>query len=90
MARSVGNLTYRPGRTALRLRAMSHSPAITLLADVKTRLAERLRQVNAEIRAYPQPIARCDAQLGGLLAERERIRVEIEKLDRIQGKLSRE
>jgi hypothetical protein len=68
---------------------MSQAPAITLLADVKTRLEDRLRQVNAEIRDYPQPIARCDAQLGGLLAERERIRAEIDKLERIQGKLTR-
>jgi cell division protein FtsB len=58
------------------------------LADVKARLEERLRQVNADIRDYPQPIARCDAQLGGLLAERERIRAEIEKLEQAPGKPS--
>ena len=50
------------------------------VGNLTDRLEERLRQVNAEIRDYPQPIARCDAQLGGLLAERERIRAEIEKL----------
>ena len=58
------------------------------LADVKARLEERLRQVNADIRDYPQPIARCDAQLGGLLAERERIRAQIEELEQAQGKPS--
>ena len=58
------------------------------LADVKACLEERLRQVNADIRDYPQPIARCDAQLGGLLAERERIRAQIEELEQAQGKPS--
>lgn len=67
---------------------MIPAPANALLADVQARLEERLRQVNEEIRGYPQPIARCDAQLGGLLAERERIRAEIGKLERIQGKLA--
>ena len=37
-------------------------------------LRERLDRVNEEIRGYPQPIARCDAQLAGLLEERDRLR----------------
>ena len=61
---------------------------IAHFADAKARLEERLRQVNADIRDYPQPIAHCDAQLGGLLAERERIRAQIEKLEQAQGKPS--
>ncbi len=36
-------------------------------------LRARLAEINAEIRAYPQPIARCDAQLGGLVDERSRL-----------------
>jgi hypothetical protein len=40
-------------------------------------LQARLAQINAELRAYPQPIARCDAQLGGLVEERLRIREEL-------------
>ena len=36
-------------------------------------LAARLDELNAEIRAYPTPIARCDEQLAGLLEERSRI-----------------
>ncbi|MGZ5031830.1 MAG: hypothetical protein ACXWAC_01415 [Usitatibacter sp.] len=67
---------------------MTPPPANPLIADLQARLEERLRQVNEEIRGYPQPIARCDAQLGGLLAERERIRAEIGKLERNQGKLA--
>jgi chromosome segregation ATPase len=53
-------------------------------------LEERLRQVNEDIRGYPQPIAHCDAQLGGLLAERSQILAQIDKLRRMQESLSRE
>lgn len=49
--------------------------------DRKARLLERLREINEEIRAYPQPIARCDAQLGGLVEERTRIHEELEALE---------
>jgi chromosome segregation ATPase len=48
--------------------------------DARTRLAARLREINAEIRAYPQPIARCDAQLGGLVEERAKLHAELEAL----------
>jgi chromosome segregation ATPase len=44
-------------------------------------LAAQLARVNDEIKSYPQPIARCDAQLAGLLEERDRIRSELERLD---------
>jgi hypothetical protein len=37
--------------------------------DVQARIAK----LNAEISRYPGPIARCDAQLGGLLEERARL-----------------
>jgi hypothetical protein len=36
-------------------------------------LERRLAELNSEIREYPTPIARCDAQLAGLLEERSRI-----------------
>jgi len=45
-------------------------------------LAAQLARVNDEIKTYPQPIARCDAQLAGLLEERDRIRAQIERIDR--------
>jgi hypothetical protein len=48
---------------------------------LKARLGERLREINEEIRAYPQPIARCDAQLGGLVDERARIHAELAEID---------
>ena len=47
------------------------------LEQTKAGLAARLR----EIRAYPQPIARCDAQLGGLVEERARIRAELAEIE---------
>ena len=48
----------------------------------RARLASRLSELNDEIRAYPQPIARCDAQLAGLVDERDRIQEELKALDR--------
>jgi len=47
------------------------------LSVLSSRLARELQQrideLNAEISRYPGPIARCDAQLGGLLEERARL-----------------
>ncbi len=40
-------------------------------------LEARLAALNDEIRAYPQPIAHCDAQLAGLLEERDRLRAQL-------------
>ena len=48
--------------------------------QARARLAQRLRELNEEIRSYPQPIARCDAQLGGLVEERARVQAQIELL----------
>ena len=36
-------------------------------------MKRRIDELNAEISHYPGPIARCDAQLGGLLEERARL-----------------
>ena len=54
-------------------------------SQIRARLTQRLRELNEEIRAYPQPIARCDAQLGGLVEERARIHAEIERLGPADG-----
>lgn len=40
-----------------------------------------LARLNDEIKSYPQPIARCDAQLAGLLEEREGLRRALLALD---------
>ncbi len=50
------------------------------LTKARTDLAAELARVNDEIKSYPQPIARCDAQLAGLLEERARIRTQLEHL----------
>ena len=49
-------------------------------SETRARLTRRLRELNEEIRSYPQPIARCDAQLGGLVEERARLQQELEQL----------
>ena len=41
-------------------------------------LQNRLEQLNAEIRTYPGPIARCDQHLPALLEERAKVIAELE------------
>jgi hypothetical protein len=57
------------------------APNPSPIENAKARLAERLREINDEIRAYPQPIARCDAQLGGLVEERARIQAQLAEIE---------
>ncbi len=59
---------------------MSPTEATETAAEARARLNRRLAELNEEIRAYPQPIARCDAQLGGLVEERVRIHEELDRL----------
>jgi hypothetical protein len=42
-------------------------------------LRQALARIDAEIRAYPTPIPRCDAQFNHLLEERDRIRALLEE-----------
>jgi chromosome segregation ATPase len=58
----------------------------TMETQTERTLAARLREINDEIAHYPQPIARCDAQLGGLLEERTRLHAELEELQAKSGK----
>ncbi len=44
-----------------------------LSSRLQRELQSRIDELNAEISRYPGPIARCDAQLGGLLEERARL-----------------
>ena len=53
-------------------------PAQSQRCEIEARLA----RLNEEIKSYPQPIARCDAQLAGLLEERDGLRRALEDLDR--------
>ena len=50
-------------------------------SQARARIKARLAELNEEIRGYPQPIARCDAQLGGLVEERARLQEELERLE---------
>ena len=52
----------------------------TMETQTALTLAARLREINDEIAHYPQPIARCDAQLGGLLEERAQLHAKLEEL----------
>jgi len=56
--------------------------APTAQTQSRAEIQARLDRVNGEIKAYPQPIARCDAQLAGLLEERESLRRALEALGR--------
>ena len=64
---------------------MGNANSDAILVESKARLAERLRQLNEEIRNYPQPIARCDAQLGGLVEERSKVQAELARLGKADG-----
>ena len=44
-----------------------------LSSRLQRELQKRIAELNGEISGYPTPIARCDAQLGGLLEERARL-----------------
>jgi chorismate mutase len=44
-------------------------------------LQHRIEALSLEIRRYPTPIARCDAQLAGLLEERATLLAELHALE---------
>jgi hypothetical protein len=48
--------------------------------DRRQLLEEEKRRLDAEIRAYPTPIPRCDAQFNHLLERRAEIVRELERL----------
>jgi hypothetical protein len=49
-----------------------------------SRLEEEKRRLDAEIREYPTPIPRCDAQFNALFERRDAIVRELEKLKTAQ------
>ena len=51
-----------------------------LCSRLQRELKTRIDELNQEISTYPGPIARCDAQLGGLLEERARLTRLVEAL----------
>ena len=48
---------------------------------MRAELERRLAELNAEIRHYPTPIARCDLQLPALIEERAELMAKIESLN---------
>ena len=44
-------------------------------------LKRRIDELSEEIRNYPRPIARCDAQLPGLIEERARLLAQLNRPD---------
>ena len=61
------------------MRVMGTQDSSVETGNERAALESRLAEVNEEIANYPQPIARCDAQLGGLLEERLRLRAQLEE-----------
>ncbi len=59
---------------------MAHETDARPLEEALARLEARRRELDAEIRAYPTPIPRCDAQFNHLIEERARIVKELEDL----------
>ena len=55
-----------------------------LSSRLQREVQKRIGELNAEISAYPGPIARCDAQLGGLLEERARLTRLAEALQEVE------
>jgi len=48
-------------------------------------LRARFRALSEEMRSYPTPIARCDEQLTDLLAQRDALRAELERIARVDA-----
>ena len=51
-----------------------------LIKEARTRLEQERRRLDEEIRAYPTPIPRCDAQFNHLFERRARIVAAIASL----------
>jgi hypothetical protein len=58
-----------------------HLDWVDRIADI-VGLEERKQRLDAEIRSYPTPIPRCDAQFNHLFEERDRIARRLEELAR--------
>jgi len=56
-------------------------PPSTTWDLVKSCLESERERLHAEIRAYPTPIPRCDAQFNHLIEKRERLFQELARLD---------
>lgn len=50
---------------------------------LRRRLEARRHRIAQEISAYPTPIAACDAHINALIAERERVNEELNRLEEV-------
>ena len=57
---------------------VEHNAIAESWATLKTHLAAKSRELNAEVHSYPQPIARCDDQLPKLLEQRSRAVLQLQ------------
>ena len=67
-------------RTGHAMKEAIGAPSTTWDA-LKACLESERERVHAEIRAYPTPIPRCDAQFNHLIEQRERLFQELARLD---------
>ena len=61
------------------------SPLRVRFEEARTRAEARKREIDEEIRRYPTPIPRCDAQFNRLFAERDNLASLIERAREIAG-----
>ena len=77
-AKCGNSVANSPAATGM-MRLMKTNTSRIEPGPARAALQARLAEINEEIAHYPQPIARCDAQLGGLLEERLRLRALLEE-----------
>ncbi len=64
---------------------MAASRRQSILDEIRRGLDDRKRTIAAEMRAYPQPIAGCDAQYQHLSDQRAALARELSRLDRARA-----
>ena len=58
----------------------------SMWSEIKIHLEERRRALAAEIRNYPTPIPRCDAQFNHLYEQQARLARELDRIGALAGK----
>ena len=58
----------------------------SMWSEVKLHLEDRRRALAAEIRDYPTPIPRCDAQFNHLYEQQARLARELDRIGAVAGK----
>ena len=66
-------------------RAAERQAAERAWAAIRAELEARKEHIVEAIRAYPAPIPACDLQFNTLLAERDQVAAELERLDAVRG-----